>query len=162
MNTKNSKSYTCCFTGHRPDKLMRSESDICGDLEKEIRRAIADGFTVFISGMSRGVDIYSAEIVLRLRDDYPALKLICAVPFPGFEFRWSLEWRERYNKVLRTADIVEYIMPHYSRGCFQIRNKWMVDRSSRLIAVYNGMRGGTRNTIEYAERRGISIVMIDG
>ena len=162
MNTKNSQSYTCCFTGHRPDKLMRSESDICWDLEKEIRRAIADGFTVFISGMSRGVDIYSAEIVLRLRDDNPTLKLICAVPFPGFEFRWPLEWRERYNKVLHAADAVENILPHYSRGCFQIRNKWMVDRSSRLIAVYNGTPGGTRNTIEYAQRCGISIVMIDG
>ncbi|MDY5774050.1 MAG: hypothetical protein SPK32_11530, partial [Bacteroidaceae bacterium] len=43
----------------------------------------------------------------------------------------------------------------YSRGCFQIRNEWMVDRSARVIAVYNGEAGGTRNTIAYANKVGI-------
>jgi len=28
--------------------------------------------------------------------------------------------------------------------------------------VYNGEAGGTRNTIEYAKRQGVSLVMIDG
>lgn len=31
----------------------------------------------------------------------------------------------------------------------------MVDRSNRVIAYYNGTAGGTRNTIEYAEKREI-------
>lgn len=50
------KKYRCCFAGHRPEKLLREERDIKTDLEIEIRKAIADGFDVFVSGMSRGVD----------------------------------------------------------------------------------------------------------
>lgn len=57
-----------CFTGHRPEKLTRQKEEICEDLEKEIRRALADGMNVFISGMARGVDLWAAQIVLRLRE----------------------------------------------------------------------------------------------
>lgn len=40
-----------CFTGHRPEKLNRSEKSVLGGLETAIRQAIADGSNVFISGM---------------------------------------------------------------------------------------------------------------
>ncbi|MBR3438062.1 MAG: WYL domain-containing protein [Clostridia bacterium] len=42
-----------------------------------------------------------------------------------------------------------------------LRNKWMVDHSNWLIAVYNGSAGGTKNTIEYAKKEGIEIHIID-
>ena len=48
--------HRCCFTGHRPEKLHRSEKAIRADLEREIRKAISDGFAVFITGMARGID----------------------------------------------------------------------------------------------------------
>mgnify|MGYP002508193063 CR=1 FL=1 len=47
--------------------------------------AIADGFQTFISGMARGVDLWAAEIVLELRDEGAAIRLICASPYTGFE-----------------------------------------------------------------------------
>ena len=49
------------------------------------------------------------------------------------------------------------IYHHYHNGVFQQRNAWMVDRSNRLIAYYNGTPGGTRNTIEYAEKKGVEV-----
>ena len=59
-----------------------------------------------------------------------------------------------------SADLVRFICPGYSRACFQIRNEWMVDHSARVIAVYNGEKGGTRNTMEYAKKHNIEIVLI--
>ena len=47
----------------------------------------------------------------------------------------------------------------YHKGVFQQRNVWMVDRSNRVIAYYNGIAGGTRNTIKYAKKREIEIVV---
>ena len=47
-----SRRRSVCFTGHRPEKLTRSEADIQRDLETEIRQAITDGITAFISGMA--------------------------------------------------------------------------------------------------------------
>ena len=41
-----------------------------------------------------------------------------------------------------------------------MRNEWMVDHSNRVIAYYNGTPGGTRNTIEYAGKKMIEVVML--
>lgn len=43
-----------CFTGHRPEKLKVSERDIKAALKKEIRAAVSEGYSVFISGMAGG------------------------------------------------------------------------------------------------------------
>lgn len=55
---------------------------------------------------------------------------------------------------------LKYICDHYHRGCFQIRNEWMVDRSARLIAAYTGEKGGTKNTVDYAARKGVQTVFV--
>ena len=113
---------------------------------------------VFISGMARGVDIWAAEIVLRLRKEGANVKLICASPYEGFERGWSAEWQRRYNVILAAADLVRFICPGYSRACFQIRNEWMVDHSALVIAVFNGQPSGTKNTIDYANRKGVPLI----
>lgn len=154
--------HRCCFTGHRPEKLLRSGNEIRTDLEREIRKAIADGFTVFITGMARGVDLDAGEIVLHLRTEGFPIRLICASPYPGFEHSWSEECQRRYNSILNKADLVRYICPRYIRGCFQKRNEWMVNHSARVIAVFNGQPSGTKNTIEYAYKQRVPVIQIEG
>ena len=157
LTEEQKRMHRVCFTGHRPEKLKQPESVIVKALETAIKEAIADGKNVFISGMARGVDIWAAEIVLRLRNEGQNLKLICASPYEGFERGWSHDWQQRYNAVLRSADLVRFIGPGYSRACFQIRNEWMVDHSALVIAVFNGQPGGTKNTIDYARQKGIRV-----
>lgn len=154
--------HRCCFTGHRPEKLNRPEREIKLALKKEIYSALEDNFTVFISGMARGVDIWAAEVVLQLRNDGILVRLICACPYPGFERNWSNSWQRRYAAILREADLVRFISPYYSSNCFQVRNEWMVNHSSKVIAVFNGQPGGTKNTIEYAQQHGVSVHQIKG
>jgi len=151
-----------CFTGHRPEKLTRFEWLIKRDLEKQIRQAIADGLDVFITGMARGVDIWAAEIVLKLRSKGMPIKLICACPYEGFEERWEANWQSRYREILNEADLVRYICPGYSKSCFQIRNEWMVNHAARVIAVFNNTPSGTMNTIEYAIRQNVPVEFIKG
>lgn len=154
--------HRCCFTGHRPEKLRRSEKEVRADLEYEIRKAVCDGLNVFISGMARGTDIAAAEIVLQLREEGYPVRLICASPYPGFENNWSRSWKTRYGAVIAKADLVRYIRPQYSKGCFQIRNEWLVNHCARVIAVFNGQPSGTKNTIDYALRQGVPVVQIKG
>ena len=156
------RKHRCCFTGHRPEKLSRTERAIKLDLKKEIKLAIKDGYTVYLTGMARGTDLWAAEIVLALRKRNKDLKLICAVPYEGFELRWSEHWQNLYRQILAEADLVKVIGNGYHPGIFQIRNEWMVDHSSRVITVYNGQSGGTRNTINYANKQGIPFRCIEG
>ena len=151
-----------CFTGHRPEKLTVDERVVKRELEKEIRLAVSEGKKVFISGMARGVDLWAAEIVLRVRAEDSEVKLICACPFDGFEDSWNAEAKGQYRSILERADLVRYICPKYSRSCFQIRNEWMVNHSALVIAVFNGTPSGTKNTVDYATRVGVPIRVIKG
>ena len=160
MTEQELRLHRCCFTGHRPERLGMPEIEVISGLKKEIRQAIADGFQTFISGVARGVDLWAAEIVLAFRDERAEIRLICASPYRGFESRWSREWQERYRRVMERADLVRFICPGYSRDCFQRRNEWMIDHSARVIAVYNGQPSGTRNTIEYARRCGLPVILL--
>lgn len=161
MTEDEKRMHRCSFTGHRPQKLRRPEAEIKADLETAIKQAIADGYTTFITGMAYGVDIWAGQIVVRLRENNHNLHLIAAVPFQGFEARWSSDWKRAYKELLEQADLVKYICPGYNAGAYQRRNEWMVDHSSRVIAVFNGESSGTKNTIDYAQRGGLSITVIE-
>ena len=156
------RKHRCCFTGHRPEKLTVPENRLAGLLKAEIKRAIDSGHTTFITGMAKGVDLVAAEIVLRLRERDPWLKLICALPYPGFGQHWGGGWTERFRRVLAQADLEQTICPSFSYGTYQARNEWMVRHSALVIAVFNGEPGGTKNTLDFAKRNGVPCVVIDG
>lgn len=161
MDERKKRLQRCCFTGHRPEKLGSDEKTIRGVLRKSIDIARRDGFVTFISGMSRGVDLWAAEEVLGFRASKPEIHLICAVPFPDFEQGWDSKWRQRYHAVLSCADWVKVVCPAFSMNAFSRRNEWMVNHSKRLIAVYGGKPGGTENTIAYAKEQKLEIVILN-
>jgi len=151
---------TCCFTGHRPEKLNVPQDKLVSALYRAIDEAIRDGFTVFVSGMARGVDIWAAEYVLSQKEAGLPLKLVCAVPFRGFQIGWAEHWQRQYAHILESADCVRYFFDSYNAASFRIRNHWMVSHSQRVIAAFNGTGGGTKNTVEFAMKDGVEIVNV--
>ena len=107
-----------------------------------------------------GTDIWTAEIILKRKKKNKKIHLVCALPHPGFESRRGFSEKTKFNRILRKADIVIEINDHYFPRCYQVRNQWMVDRSNLVIAVFNGERGGTKNTIDYASSKGICVVNV--
>lgn len=72
------KSTTCCFTGHRPDKLpwgTHEDDPRCMALKQRLDAALMQvydgGVRHFICGMAWGADLYFAEAVLALRERRP-------------------------------------------------------------------------------------------
>lgn len=160
MSETELRKHRCCFTGHRPEKLAIPEKCLTGLLETEIRRAIDGGYTTFITGMAKGTDLVAAEIVLRLRERDDRLKLICALPHPNFGLHWGGGWSERFRQVLNQADLVRTICPNFSYASYQTRNEWMVRHSALVIAVFNGEPGGTKNTLDFAQKSDVPCVII--
>ena len=153
----------CCFTGHRPGKLEVEEGEIKRLLEKAVDDAISKGYVTFITGMAMGTDIWAAEIILKRKKKNKKNKkihLVCALPHPGFESRRDFSEKTKFNRILLKADIVKEINDHYFPGCYQVRNQWMVDRSNLVIAVFNGEKGGTKNTIDYAKKNGVEVINV--
>ena len=61
---------------------------------------------------------------------------------------------------MEDTDLVRFICDYYNSSCFRILNVWRIDSSARVIAVYNGEAGGTRNTIKYADKCGVPVVNV--
>ncbi len=168
MKTKITNANTLCFSGHRPSSLpwgYNENDDRCIAIKNEIRNliigAIDIGYTHFISGMAEGIDIMVAEIVLGLKYEYNHITLECAIPFPKQSARWSFYNQERYNEIISLADKITVISPTFYKGCMHVRNKYMVDHSSLLIAVFNGSDGGTKNTIELARQKNLEVWLVN-
>ena len=152
---------SCCFTGHRPGEKLPAEAAVRRLLRQELQNALEDGYTRFISGMARGFVIWAAEEVVRLRVDHAQLRLVCAVPYPGFEKGWKKEWRNRFDQLLDQAD--ETVFVNRSRlhgGVYQQRNRWMVEQSQRVIALYAGGPGGTWNTVHLCLKAGVELRLL--
>ena len=159
------KAFTCCFTGHRAEKLPwrfneRDENCIClkEAIFREICRLYDEGYRCFICGMASGSDLYFAEAVLRLRSQQPEVRLEAAVPYPGQAERWPINERKKYESILSRVNTKTILYKSYFRGCMADRNKYMVNRSSVLLAVYSGENGGTSQTMLYAMRKGLRLI----
>lgn len=162
------REHTCCFTGHRPNKLPwgeREEDPRCTALKREIDRALEGlyrrGFRHFICGMARGSDLYFAEAVLHLRERCPDVTLECARPCESQADSWPEREQRRYRDILDQGDYETLVQHHYDRFCMLRRNRYMVDRSACLVAVYNGVpKGGTAQTLAYALKNGLETEII--
>lgn len=148
---------TCCFTGHRPGKLKTDKQEVITWLKSEIDIAVDAGYTTFISGMQRGVDIWAAEYVLELKKNNSDLLLVAASAFPGMEAMWTQKWIDQYDAIRLRADATLFVCNVPSVDAFFQRNNWMVDHASLLVAVYNNIPGGTKATIDYAKLQRLRI-----
>lgn len=163
-----SKSITCCFTGHGPKSLPWGYSEkgikyrrFKKELNKEIRNAMKDGYEYFISGMALGIDIIVAEIVIELKKKHSNIKLECAIPCLNQTEKLQKDSKERYENILNNADKISYVSnTSYFNGCMQKRNLYMIKQSSLLIAVFNGATGGTKSTIQLAQKKLLEIKII--
>lgn len=148
----NQRGTTAAFTGHR---TYGGEGGVA--LRMVVGEFYDRGFRTFLSGMAVGFDLAAAEAVLACRAEMPDLRLVAVVPFEGQEGRFSEDDRVRFRRVLEAADQVVVLSPVYDRGCYAVRNNYLIDHASALIAWYDGSSGGTHYTVRRALRRGLRV-----
>nr|WP_317325791.1 SLOG family protein [uncultured Flavonifractor sp.] len=158
----------CSFTGHRPEKLPWGENEqdprcleIKARLSAAAEAAYEAGCRHFLCGMARGSDFYFCEAVLALRRQKGDVTLEAVIPCEEQAARWSERDRDRYFALVSACDGETLVQRHYDRGCMFRRNRYLVDHAARLIAVYDGMLGGTMYTISYAMKQGLDLDIIE-
>lgn len=159
---------TCCFTGPRPKNYpwgrdKECEAKIEEKLKIAVQEAVERGYRHFISGMSAGIDLLAAKIVLQLRGDMPKMEITleAAIPFLFQSKRWKEETKREYEIILSQCDKVHYIADAFSLEAYKKRDKYMVDKSSLLIAVEGKPNGGTARTIAYAKKLNREVVYLN-
>ena len=93
-----------------------------------------------------------------MRIEHEDITLEAAIPCEGQSKLWDKNQRRRYNYLVHQCDIETVMQNEYSDDCMQKRNRYMVDRSSVLVAVFDGTSGGTSQTISYAVKNGLEII----
>lgn len=149
------RDMTCCFTGHR--QLPAAYLDAIEKwIETQLRRAVCDGYTHFLCGMASGADMLFAKAVVALKAERH-ITLEAALPCPE-----RLNTPDRmFRELILHCDRVTTHAPAYHPGCYHLRNQYMVDSSSRMIVVYNGMgRGGTAATLRYAQKQMLEVTIL--
>lgn len=147
---------TCAFTGHRN---VGDDLDI-NALTELVQTLIDKGVDTFLDGMARGFDLIAAQVVVKLKEKNPQIKLIACVPCPNQEKYFSDEDKEIYYSVLEKCDEVKILSERYYKGCMHTRNRFMVDNSSKLIAYDRAEDGGTVYTVGYAGKRAKEIYVV--
>lgn len=122
-------------TGHRPDRLHGQSHLIYKWCETQI---INYKPTFCLSGMAGGTDQLFASAALS--NNYP---LWCLFPY-----RKDVEY---LNAFIDQATRITYTQEKYSKDCYFLRDKYLVDNSDVLLAVWDKKEiGGTWFTIKYA------------
>jgi uncharacterized phage-like protein YoqJ len=142
------------ITGHRPQTLGLDYSYESARYNK-LRAIITEKFDELkpkqiVSGMALGVDTYAVQVALELGIGY-----IAAVPFKDQECKWPIKAQKYYCQLLRMADDVVIVSEgSYSASKMHTRNRWIVDNSDALLAIFNEQPGsGTANCVEYAKTK---------
>lgn len=133
------------FTGHRPERL----GDDAGGAWIAIKEFLmAERPERVISGMAQGVDTFAFDIAVSL-----GIPVVAAVPWTGHGAGWPAQMLEEYLARLEKAAEVRVTsdLEEYRPWVYSVRDRWMVDNSTDLAAVWDGTRGGgTWQTMEYS------------
>ena len=147
--TEERKIKTCAFTGHRDLDADFSARDLKSEIEALIKR----GAEIFYNGGAIGFDLIAAEKTLELKKEYPQIKLIVCIPFPGQDKYFSLKDKKRYEKILKAADETVLMSENYSKGSYLLRDRYMAERADALVAYLRKETGGTAYTVNYFRKK---------
>lgn len=140
------------FTGHRTYDGSH-DAALCDS----IRRHYALGFRTFLTGMAAGFDISAGECVAALKSELPELRLCCVVPFGSHRRSFAGASGIRYDRLIDAADEVVTLRLRYEPRAYHLRNDYLVDNASAIIAWYDGSKGGTEYTVRRAVSAGLEI-----
>lgn len=145
----------CALTGHRdlPPDFDRNA------LYDKLEELAAGGCNSFLCGMAEGFDLLALDCLADLKQRYP-LYLEACVPYRGFARRRSPKAIEEYNRLLSWCDRETVLFPSYRKGCYLLRDRYMVDCADVVLAYCKKETGGTAYTVNYARGKGLSVLFV--
>ncbi len=141
----------------------------CIQIKKDLRDTIITlyretGIYQYLSGVSLGIDLWAAEIVLSLKKEHPALELYSVVPYAGQADKWSSKNQARYARILQqSTGVIKLRDGAYMPGCSRELNIFLVQNAHLLIAVFGRAykpKSGSVHRINIARENGNRIIYI--
>ena len=146
------KKYTMSVTGHRNIKDNLSKSA----LKSIFEGAIFDGYDTFLVGMAVGFDTLCFHVLEEIRKENN-IRIIACIPCENQDANFSFLQKKEYKRMVASADEQVVLAKEYTPYCMLNRNKFMVENSSLLLAYLREKKGGTKFTVDYAEKKNVFV-----
>ena len=93
---------------------------------------------VLIQGQM-GIELWTAGVVIHLKESYSDLKLGIITPFFGHTDRWNESNQSKYTSIAQQADFIESIHHTEYQGLFQFKqaDQFMLDHTDYTILIYD-------------------------
>lgn len=142
----------CCGFGHR---VMLT--DVEKPLRETLERLAAQGITAFYTGGMGEFDELFARTVRSIKRNECRLRLVLVLPYLARRVATERAWYEtQYNEILIPAELDDV----HPKAAIALRNRWMVDRSSIVIAALRRDYGGAAEAVRYAESTGKEVLQL--
>lgn len=164
--------YSCAIVSHRPTRFKwkyKEKNNGCKRLKKRLEDQITAlykrGIRRFLTGGTLGVDMWSSEILLRLKKqpEYSDIELVIALPYTGHDTYWDERSKARMAFLLKYC--VESVTVASSSGpeSYHKKDRYLVDHADCLLAVYDNagtIQSSVGYAVRYAEKKRIPVILI--
>lgn len=129
--------------------IFKQDHEAVTYIKKAIRnrllQIVEDGLEWVIISGQLGTELWAAEVVFELQEEYTQLKLGILLPFLHQEESWNETNREYYQTILARADFVDVIMkkPYEGPQQLRIKNQYMVRKSDAMLIIYDSEKEGS-------------------
>lgn len=90
--------------------------------EKKLTDYIHNGLEWVIISGNIGTELWVGEVVLKLKKDYPEVKLAILLPYTGFQSKWNEKNQALFNSVAENADYLNYTSKSEYSNPSQLKN----------------------------------------
>jgi uncharacterized phage-like protein YoqJ len=100
---------------------------------------IEDGLEWIITPGQYGVDLWTCEAVISLKEQYPHLKCSILTAFMNQEEKWKEDKKDYYNQILRNVDYYAAVSKQPYSGIWQFtaRDDLLLRKTDGILLVYD-------------------------
>lgn len=124
-------------------------------IKKQLLALLDEGLEWVIVSGQWGVELWAAEAVLELQEEYPELQLAVITPFIEQDEKWNEPKQEYYRSIVRRANYINSVTKTKYDGPWQFKekNKFLLRNSDGMILLYDEeMEGSPKFMKEQALR----------
>ncbi len=137
-------------------------------LENQLRQFLEEDLEWIILSGQQGVETWTAELVIELKEEYPHLKYAVITPFLEQEKNWNEQKQEKYQRLLAMADYQTALTnkPYEAPWQFIEKNKFLIRNTDAMLLVYDEENEGSPKYIKtlaekYGDKQEYPIFIID-
>ena len=114
-------------------------------IEQRLRLLIEEGLEWVIISGQLGVELWSAEVVLQLKREFPQLQLAVLTPFLQQEERWQEATKTYYQEIIQQADFQDSITrrPYDNPAQLKQKNEFLISKADGLLLLYDEEKPGS-------------------